>query len=139
MSQGHILVDFDATLATYEKFEGPDILGEPVPAMVERVKGWLKEGRDVRIFTARASSDGTPKRNLEATHAANAIRSWCKLHLGQELPITTQKTWETDEIWDDRAVQVEKNTGKVVGYSTREEKKVDGGKNEGGQRHDRKG
>lgn len=30
--------------------------GDPIPAMLERVKQWIAEGRDVRIFTARASN-----------------------------------------------------------------------------------
>ena len=31
------------------------------PAMVERVKRWLAEGRDVRILTARVNSNQGPR------------------------------------------------------------------------------
>ena len=53
MSRGWIGVDLDGTLAEYNGWQGPANIGAPIPAMVERVKAWLEEGRDVRIFTAR--------------------------------------------------------------------------------------
>lgn len=109
--QGHILVDFDGTLATYDRWEGSDVLGEPIPDMVHRVRRWLEDGRDVRIFTARAYD---PK---ERKIAIPAIEAWCLKHLGRKLPITTTKDMHTIEIWDDRAVQVIHNTGLYVGDS----------------------
>jgi len=51
---GWIGVDLDGTLATYGGWKGPDDIGAPVPAMMKRVKRWIGEGREVRIFTARA-------------------------------------------------------------------------------------
>ena len=50
---GWIGVDLDGTLAHYDEFRGDDYVGEPIEPMVERVKQWLDEGKDVRIFTAR--------------------------------------------------------------------------------------
>lgn len=50
---GWIGVDLDGTLAMYDGFKGPEHIGDPVPKMLERVKKWLAEGREVRIFTAR--------------------------------------------------------------------------------------
>ena len=50
---GWIGVDLDGTLAEYGGWKGPDHIGPPVPKMLERVKSWIAEGRDVRIFTAR--------------------------------------------------------------------------------------
>lgn len=104
-------VDLDGTLAVYDKWQGEDHIGEPVPAMIERVKRWLEAGEDVRIFTARVS---VPSPAVEA-----AIRRWSRKHIGRALPVTCTKDFECKEIWDDRAVQIEKNTGKPVGYSTR--------------------
>jgi hypothetical protein len=52
-SNGWIGVDLDGTLAHYDGWKGADHIGAPIPAMVERVKGWLTEGKTVRIFTAR--------------------------------------------------------------------------------------
>lgn len=118
-SGGWIAVDLDGTLAVYDKWKGPAEIGEPVPAMLERVQRWLAEGRDVRIFTARVSSDGSLDRSAEARLARHAIAAWCSKHVGQVLPITNVKDYAMIELWDDRAVQVEANTGKVVGHSTR--------------------
>ena len=43
-------------------------------------------------------------------------------HLGAVLPITCVKDYGMEEIWDDRAIQMERNTGKPVegSFSTRE-------------------
>ena len=128
---GWIGVDFDGTLAHYERWEGPDVVGEPIPAMVERVKRWLAEGRDVRIFTARVSAPDdvedlslaarvkAHKRRLEARVAHDAIEAWCEKHLGRKLPITCVKDLEMRELYDDRAVTVEMNTGRLLSQSTR--------------------
>lgn len=97
-------VDLDGTLASYDGYKGPQNIGPPVPAMVARVKQWLSEGREVRVFTARAA-DPDPL-------AVNAIYDWCEEHIGQFLPVTNQKDYGMVELWDDRAVQVEKNTGR---------------------------
>ena len=118
-SEEWIGVDLDGTLATYDHWKGAAHIGEPVPAMVTRVQRWLDEGREVKIFTARVSHDGTPKRTAEAQIAAAAISSWSKRHLGKALPITCVKDYAMLELWDDRAVQVHKNTGQPVGTSTR--------------------
>jgi hypothetical protein len=119
VSGGWIGVDLDGTLAHYDTWVGPEHIGAPVPAMVERVKRWLSEGRDVRIFTARVSHDGTPKRQEEARKAYFAIATWCGEHLNAVIPITNVKDYAMIELWDDRAVQVRPNTGEPIGASTR--------------------
>lgn len=108
---GWIGVDLDGTLAHYDKWEGPTVIGDPIPKMVERVKRWLAEGRTVKIFTARISGG--------EIEVYVAIHDWSKKHIGQALDVTCKKDFEMDELWDDRAVQVEKNTGNPVGYSMR--------------------
>lgn len=113
---GWIGVDLDATLCVYEKWEGPYVLGAPIPKMVERVKVWLAAGRDVRIFTARMTDepynrDGT-LHDLD-TERAN-IEAWCKEHIGRVLPITNVKDWDMMELWDDRSIQVRPNTGETL-------------------------
>ncbi len=104
---GWIGVDLDGTLAEYHGF-GDGSIGKPIPKMVKRVKQWLKDGRDVRIFTARVA----------VPHAAlverRKIQAWCQKHLGQELEITNKKDYGMVELWDDRAVQVRINTGEPV-------------------------
>lgn len=47
-------VDFDGTLAEKQEPFDPKSCGAPVEPMIERVKALLEEGREVRIFTARA-------------------------------------------------------------------------------------
>lgn len=106
--KGFIGVDFDGTLAKYDKYEGPTSLGEPIPKMVDRVKRWLKEGKNVAIFTARVAPDHPL---VEQVAAEEAIKEWCKTHLGQELFVTCVKYSSMYEFWDDKAVGVEKNTG----------------------------
>lgn len=112
---GWIGVDLDGTLAQYDTWRGLDHIGEPVPAMLERVKRWISEGREVKIFTARvAVADAGERSQVMAK-----IISWCEEHIGQELEVTNVKDFAMDELWDDRAVQVEKNTGQPLGYSPR--------------------
>lgn len=119
LSSGWIGVDLDGTLAHYEGWQGAQHVGDPIPAMVERVKRWLAHGHKVKIFTARVSHDGSPRRMAEANEARVAIEHWCAVHLGQTLPATNVKDYAMIELWDDRAVQVIPNTGEPVGQSTR--------------------
>jgi hypothetical protein len=121
-------VDLDGTLARYETFVSPTHIGEPIPLMVERVKAWLKAGVQVKIMTARVYAPSLTdnvselefhKRNREARLARKAIEEWCALHIGYTLEVTCTKDYGMLELYDDRAVQVEKNTGRLVGYTTR--------------------
>ena len=111
MSERHkvIAVDLDGTLAHYNGDRSPTI-GEPIPLMVERVKGWLSEGHTVKIFTSRMGT-GDPEKTGKAFVA---IAEWSRKHLGTVLPITAFKEPTFAEIWDDRAVTVERNTGRVL-------------------------
>lgn len=109
MSRGWIGVDLDGTLAHYEGWQGIEHIGEPVPAMLARVKRWLGEGREVRIFTARCQ---TPE-------AVPHIKAWLDLHGLGGLQITNVKDFAMDELWDDRCVQVAPNTGRATCPSPR--------------------
>jgi GGDEF domain-containing protein/2'-5' RNA ligase len=101
-------VDLDGTLAHYDGFKGQENIGRPVPAMVDRVKALLADGRDVRIFTARVSED-------PGGLARSAIEAWSREHLGRALPVTDVKDDHMERLYDDRAVAVERNTGQIVG------------------------
>ena len=113
--KGWIGVDFDGTIAVYHGWKGKYELGDPIPAMVERVKRWIKHGYEVKIFTARIS-DGTPH---EKAMVKVAIQEWCREHIGYSLDVTNIKDFNMIELYDDRAVQVEANTGKLIGSSSR--------------------
>jgi hypothetical protein len=115
-------VDLDGTLMTW--VGNGDVMGHPVPRMVDRVKFWLSQGKNVKIFTARASQ--SDKVRLDAN--IRAINLWCLEHLGVVLPVTCVKDYDCVEIWDDKAVRVVRNTGlteweyrkrKLKGFETR--------------------
>jgi hypothetical protein len=124
MSHGWIGVDLDGTLAYYDKWRGIDHIGAPVAKMMRRVRKWLADGREVRIMTARVHPFPgviTPGHAMpvhegmeECFQAACAIAEWCRQHVGEVLPITCMKDMGMIELWDDRAVQVTKNTGHAV-------------------------
>jgi hypothetical protein len=107
MAHGWVAVDLDGTLAYYDGWRGIEHVGEPIPLMAARVQEWLDKGRDVRIFTARASGP-------DAEQAIKVIQDWTELHFGKRLPVTCSKDYGTVEIWDDRARQVRENTGVLV-------------------------
>ena len=114
MTRGWIGVDLDGTLARHDGKQSNRI-GEPIPAMVERVKMWLREGRDVRIVTARAARTSFHIFHYRAEKAQ--VEQWCLEPIGQVLQIQAHKDYFLIELWDDRAVQVQMNTGKQVGVS----------------------
>lgn len=104
---GWIGVDLDGTLAHYDGWKGPTHIGSPVTLMADRVKAWLAEGKDVRIFTARVAEPDAIAHQV----VVRSIQEWCTIHLGQVIPITNAKDYGMVELWDDRAVQVVPNTG----------------------------
>lgn len=117
---GWIGVDFDGTLSKYEGWADGQ-LGPPVPRMLERVKGWLAEGKEVRIFTARVgacgdtnSDSGLIDGGAFAEEQRALIEAWCEKHLGRKLRVTASKDFAMLELWDDRAIQVQFNTGEVL-------------------------
>ena len=101
-------VDLDGTLAHYEGYGDGKTIGKPIDRMLLRVKGWLNEGKRVKIFTARV---GTPQARPDAE---KMIKEWCLKHIGQELEVPCVKDYGMYELWDDRAIRVEKNTGKIL-------------------------
>jgi len=106
--EGWIGVDLDGTLAHYDHFRGDDHIGAPVESMVKRVRKWIRDGVDVRLFTARQPSP--------------VIRRWMRDHLGAILPITNTKDAHMQVLYDDRVVGVKRNTGEV--FSDENEKQV---------------
>ena len=101
---GWIGVDLDGTLAYYDGWKSPEHIGEPIPKMAERVREWLAQGREVRIFTARA---GVREQIIH-------VEKWCVKHFGVTLIVTDRKDFGMIELWDDRCVQIQPNTGEIV-------------------------
>jgi len=111
---GWIGVDLDGTLAHYQFKEVWDgSIGHPVDLMLSRVKEWLSQGKDVRIMTARvAEVDGITDGPRAVSEQRALISAWLMEHVGCDLPITATKDYHMTELWDDRAVQVQINTGR---------------------------
>lgn len=119
--RGWIGVDLDGTLAHYDKWVGWNVFGEPIPLMLARVRQWIGEGKDVRIFTARISPDLSVTQQCYVTGQSftghmmvHAIQEWTARHAGVRLPVTCVKDVHMIEYWDDRAIQVVPNTGLTV-------------------------
>ena len=105
-----IAVDWDGTLVEYHGYKGPDSFGPSIPAMVKRVKGWLKEGHEVLIFTTRVSVEHEPSNVIAALEAIeNRL-----MDMGlPSLQVTANKYTRISKFYDDRAVRVERNTGRL--------------------------
>jgi hypothetical protein len=122
-NSGWIGFDLDGTLAEYHGFKGPDHIGEPIYPMIEILRGFLSQGKKVKIFTARVWYPRAPGGNLletgrrleEAEAARRAIEAWCLEHIGQVLEVTCVKDYSMWALYDDRAIQVQKNTGRILG------------------------
>ena len=110
-NSGWIGVDLDGTLATYTGWLGANHIGEPIAPMVERVKAWIASGKTVKIFTARVHGHGAPIIGGGVEDVITPIQDWCEKHIGKRLEVTNVKDFGMIELWDDRAIQVEVNTG----------------------------
>ena len=107
-------VDFDGTISGSDAIVNldyyPEKTGTPIDLMVRRVKAWLDAGIEVVIFTARVH----PVHGEESVaKAEQAIKDFCMKTLGRELEITCLKDPRFDEIWDDKGVRVDKDTGLI--------------------------
>jgi phosphoribosylamine--glycine ligase len=105
-SEGWYGVDLDGTLASHSSWS--DDIGEPIPRMVQRVKRWLYEGKEVRILTARGTvPDGRFEQLIK-------IHEWVHEHIGAPLEVTHEKDPFMIRLYDDRVVRVVANEGVSV-------------------------
>jgi len=109
---GWIGVDLDGTLAEYDGWKGIEHIGDPIPEMLFRVKKWVVDGVEVKIYTARAADQ-------EREKAIAIIHKWLKKHGLPKLEVTCCKDYAMIECWDDRSVCVEENTGRILGWNKR--------------------
>jgi len=100
---------FDGTLAEAEDPYDPRRIGKPIPRMINLVKKYLKQGKKVVILTARLNTKVHTPEQLNYTR--RLIGAYTKKFVGQRLPSTAEKHHAMALIYDDRAVQVEHNTG----------------------------
>lgn len=122
--------DLDGTLAVYDGWKGCDHIGEPVKLMVDRIQRYCENGETVKIVTARVAPRPDEYGNLveqfatvkdeedgvvRSHPASYFIRKWCEKHLGFVPEITYKKDHLMLWLFDDRSVQVERNTGRILG------------------------
>lgn len=107
-------VDLDGTLAYYRGWEGIQHIGEPIPLMIDRIRQRMMDGINFKVFTARVCMD---QDGYTVEQITNIIQDWCERHIGIRLEVTNKKDFGMVELWDDRAIQVETNTGKMI-YGT---------------------
>jgi len=98
-------VDLDGTLAEYYEWKGVSHIGKAIPKMLNKVKGWIDEGIRIVIFTARATDPDS----------IETIVEWLEDNGIGGLEITNIKTNDISRIYDDRAIQVKRNEGSILG------------------------
>ena len=108
-------VDLDGTLAReLPDSQDADAIGEPIEPMMQRVRQWLADGQAVKIFTARASVP----RQIEL------VKQWLEENGLPDLEVTNAKDFRMIELWDDRAVQVARNSGQPLNGQNKTQPKV---------------
>ncbi len=101
-----VAIDLDGTIAEYQPgYAKRKHIGEPIKPIMDLAKKLDERGQEVIIFTARVH---------DKSHVPS-IKAWLKKHGLGHLKITNIKTPDIAMIIDDRAVQVERNTGKMLG------------------------
>ena len=96
--------DLDGTLAHYEGWAGPDHIGLPIKPMINMLMMHIAHGETCKIFTARAC----------IPEQIPPIKAWLKQHNLPDLEVTNCKDFGMVKLYDDRCVQVETNTGRLM-------------------------
>lgn len=103
-----IAVDLDGTLAHYDGWKGIGHIGCVIPEVANAMERAQKEGAEVWIFTARVSDPA------DAEEAGKYVHEWLVKNNFQFEGITAIKHKFFTEFWDDRAIQVIRNSGLFV-------------------------
>lgn len=112
--------DLDGTLAKYTEWKGIEHIGDPIRPMCDLIKKMHKEGKRVKIITARVAPATNNKGeeeepsivvNGKKKYASAFIQDWCAEHLGFVPEIVHEKDQLMVEMYDDRAKQVIPNKG----------------------------
>jgi len=103
-------VDWDGTFAHYEEWQGPHKSGAPIQKMVDRIKGWIAEGKLVKIITARVGNQN----KAYADYCRKIIQDELEAAGLPRLQVTATKDFAMIEMWDDRCISVVPNTGMTL-------------------------
>lgn len=72
-----IAVDLDGVLAQYDKWQGIDHIGDPIPGAKGFLKSLTDKGYSIEIYTTRCNSHVN---NEMVTHLAQRIYDWLDKH-----------------------------------------------------------
>jgi len=100
-------IDLDGTLAIIDHNTSGVVIGEPVEVMRIILESHITEGYKIKIFTARASYP----------EQIPIVKKWLKDNNFPELEITCQKDFAMIRFYDDSAVTIERNTGRILGMN----------------------
>ena len=98
-------VDFDGTLCTGTDWNIPGDEGKPIENIVNKVKELIANGNTVKVVTARYH---------DGSKSINHVKRWCLKYIGKELEVTASKDYEMIALYDDRAIQVQPDTGVII-------------------------
>lgn len=114
--------DLDGTLAKYTSGDSSHCrVGEPIQPMCDLLKRYLAEGWRVKIVTARVGPHGDHPRSEEQRLASmKAVEDWTEVMFGKRLEVVCSKDYLMVALFDDLAVQVEPNTGRILGQLPKE-------------------
>ena len=108
---GWVGFDFDRTLVHYQqgdyKRQGKTHIREPIMSMVKRTLNLIQAGYSIKILTAR---------DIQDPEIAQAINEWSLNMLGTQVPLTQTKDPHMICLFDDRAIAVMANDGRILGY-----------------------
>lgn len=124
----------DGTLFTYTHWVGWNKFGRPIQPMIDRVRAWLDADVEVRVVTARIglpvardvmtgedvySRARTGRCRMTRQEFSDhemrlAVQDHLERHDLPRLRVQCYKNVDMIEIWDDRAVQVVANDGRML-------------------------
>ena len=107
--------DLDGTLAKYDGWKGWQHIGEPVEKMVLKLKSYMERGLTVKIWTARCSKVSLARSNITFEQMSKVIQDWTEKVFGKRLEVVTEKDCDMLFTFDDSVMQVEPNTGNIIG------------------------
>ena len=114
-TKGWIGCDLDGTLAEYTGWKGWQHIGKPIQPMVDRLKRYMSRGLTVKIWTARCSKVSLARSNVTFEQMEQVIQDWTEIVFGKRLEVVTEKDCDMLFCFDDSVMQVEPNTGNIIG------------------------
>ncbi len=113
--KGWIGFDLDGTLAmNYNGIFNPKEIGSPIPSMIALLRKYIEEGKEVKIFTARVSTNGTIHSIYDAVVARHFIHKWCEKNIGRKIDVVSVKDFRMRLLYDDSVIRVKTDTGEIV-------------------------